>query len=345
MFAPHRNALCRRGFTLVELLVVISIIGLLMGLLLPAVQNARESGRRSSCSNNLKQIGLAFQQHDSQMKVFPDGGEDRLSSLPTTTPAGSRYVYGGRGRVFYGTTPAMAPNQNWGWAYQILPFVEQDPLWKTSVAAPGDDTVAGRAVPLYFCPSRRRPAVIGGRGMLDYAGNAGTSNVGAATTAPFRNWGNGLNGVVVRRRTTEASEPGYAQSIATPALRSGPVSLVENRVRDGASNTLLVAEKCVSIAYLEQGQAGDDEGFASGWDGNIVRWGIYGPAPDWNTNETIAACNARNEQSQFGSSHPGVLLGVFGDGSVRTIRFTIDLTVFQAVCTRSGGESVDLSGL
>ena len=96
----------RVGFTLVELLVAISIIGTLMALVLPAVQKARESSRRMSCQNNLRQIGIAFTSHHNQFTVFPSGGWDWFE--PPTYRDGN---------------PIKGGEQRAGWGYQILPFV------------------------------------------------------------------------------------------------------------------------------------------------------------------------------------------------------------------------------
>ena len=103
----------RRGFTLVELLVVIAIIGILVALLLPAIQSAREAARRTQCKNNLKNIGLAIQNHVSSYRVFPTGGAGFGDDL-------EYYVANGK--------PFGPDKQGMSWAYQILPFMEEEAL-------------------------------------------------------------------------------------------------------------------------------------------------------------------------------------------------------------------------
>ena len=140
----------RRAFTLVELLVVIAIIGILIALLLPAVQAAREAARRAQCSNNLKQLTLAFLLHHDKYQCFPSGGIDWTWYMT--------YVNG---------VPAVGKQQAGGWGFQILPYLEQQNLWMgngvPSTSDPVQDAmnrsvlVMQTNVTQFFCPTRRGP--------------------------------------------------------------------------------------------------------------------------------------------------------------------------------------------
>src|SRR5450631_2470250 len=131
------NRLQRRhpAFTLVELLVVIAIIGILVALLLPAIQAAREAARRTECKNRLKQIGLGILNHVDTYKVFPTGGA-RYNAVITT------YVVNGK--------PFGPDKQGLGWAYQILPYLEEGAIKGLTT----NDQLQKASIPLYLCPSR-----------------------------------------------------------------------------------------------------------------------------------------------------------------------------------------------
>ena len=150
----------RSGFTLIELLVVIAVIAILIALLLPAVQQAREAARRSQCTNNFKQIGLAFQNHHDVYMVLPSGGHSWQDDRNFISPG----------------KPEGPMKQNWGWMYQLLPFIERKQLW----AQPLDANVASVPVPTYSCPTnggRIWPygnALSPLRAQSDYVGNGGT---------------------------------------------------------------------------------------------------------------------------------------------------------------------------
>jgi prepilin-type N-terminal cleavage/methylation domain-containing protein/prepilin-type processing-associated H-X9-DG protein len=137
----------KRGFTLVELLVVIAIIGTLVGLLLPAVQAARESARRSNCVNNFKQLGLALHNYHSARRLFPPGFK-RVYGSTSSNDA---------------TTAAASEQGNWAWAAYLLPFIEMDSVYQTIDVAGTDCATAmanatkmaamAKRVPAFLCPS------------------------------------------------------------------------------------------------------------------------------------------------------------------------------------------------
>jgi prepilin-type N-terminal cleavage/methylation domain-containing protein len=302
----------RAGVTLVELLVVIAIIAILIALLVPAVQRVREAANITQCKNQLKQIGLAFQNHHDDFKVFPSGGMSwTLTSHRTMAQGG----------------PADYNSQSWGWAYQILPYIEQGTLW----ADQSDTVVAETAVATYICPSFRGPMVRPYstldnttimRAMADYTANGGTWGTSVDLTASS----NSLDGAIV---------PSKSASRLVRKLAD---------ITDGTSNSLLIGEKFVDPLFAWDTNyssltCNDNEGYVDGWDNDTICFangenGQGGPAEipkQIDRKVTTDECGLN-----FGSIHEQ-MMAVFCDGSVHAINYDISPTVWERLCRINDG--------
>jgi prepilin-type N-terminal cleavage/methylation domain-containing protein/prepilin-type processing-associated H-X9-DG protein len=321
----------RRGFTLVELLVVIAIIGILIALLLPAIQAAREAARRTQCQNNLRQIGIGMHNHLSAFGYFPAGQSD-YSKLPPY-------------------------NRTWSWCSYFLDFVEQKtiririnftfdhrlpPNWAADLSGP-----TNMLVPIYLCPSvshvqmlpsgspsrgsegriadldgdnQMTPGTGEGLSCIDYGGNSGPSGtdpqgnpiLNPATKIRYVN----NQGILLNISGLIAS--GQTGALIAPRVRP-------REITDGLSKTIVVGESSGRGAR------------------NGPNWRLSGT---WsagtnciNSNGIINAPDAI-QTDQFHSDHSGGVNMLFCDDSIHFIQEEIDPVVVRGLCTRNGYETI-----
>lgn len=346
------------AFTLVELLVVIAIIGILVALLLPAVQAAREASRRSQCSNNLKQIGLAVLNHESARRTYPTGG-DLPWPLIENYLADSQSV----GNSAQRRGPANGPeSQGLGWPYQILPYIEGGAV--TGIV--NQTQLNEVSVPMYNCPSRRgKTQWVGakslGTWLIDYAavtpGRTVPASISELDEGDFWGWsdtnlcnGKGENNPCVNRVRPRLSFHGIIVRTDWDINKSPPTSLGNTKptrvaqVTDGTSKTMMISEKRLHPERYETGDDWhDDRGWTAGWDGDTVRATYYPLGPD--VSSAAANIDDRNYGFCLGSAHSAGVHAVFGDGSVHHIAYDVDPIVLNYLGQRDDGQITDTSAL
>ena len=310
------------AFTLVELLVVIAIVGILVALLLPAVQAAREAARRTECANNLRQLALACLLHEDQLGYFPSGGW------------GNRWL--GDSSRGYGE------DQPGSWLFSVLPFVEESNVRGYGSGLVGGDRERAIAeqnqivIGIINCPSRRppitRPTTVDPynaappRAIVrsDYAANAG-------------DYGNALMPNVYG--PTPAEVASYNWEAAMRGLTG--VSFVRSQIKasaitDGLSQTFLLGEKNVDPDHYDTGQGlNDNQGAYTGfnWDNQRVASRQWPPSPD-------TAESGRDYYACFGSAHSATWQAAYCDGHVANLSYEASGIVAGRVANRQDGTPV-----
>jgi prepilin-type N-terminal cleavage/methylation domain-containing protein/prepilin-type processing-associated H-X9-DG protein len=298
----------RRGFTLVELLVVIAIIGILVALLLPAIQAARESARRNSCTNNLKQQATTLQtRHDAQ-RAFPPGR--------TTT-----------------TQESVA------WSFQLLPYMEEQEIYKSHdkqkrVDDPVNATAMRHPVATYYCPSRRSPAAD-----RDFDNNDQPPLVKDVAAGGDYVANPGKKLLYGMEEGSRAPIRGVDRSEAGPMFTYSRISA--KHVTDGLSKTTAIGEKHLPPETVSPSpetvdyHTGDTAFFAGDNPTTIFRASSHG----------IAANAEDPDREKYGSVHPGVCQFAFLDGHVQGLSTDIEQRVLELLSTVGDGEVVDTANL
>lgn len=340
-----------RGLTLVEVLVVIAILGVLIALLMPAIQSGREAARKTSCSNNLKQVALAWLSHEASQGFFPTGG----------------WGWGWTG------DPSRGANQNQpgGWVYNILPFAEQQSLHDIGTGATTVNQVVtainqrdASAIAWMNCPSRRPAVPYPNRQYsgLSFSGSAqqvrqmvytsrlhARGDYAANSGDPPSIESGGMDFWCGPATLAVADVPGFWDPMIPFYRQCTGVCFQRSRVqvahvRDGLSTTYMTGERyCNPDNYFNGLSPSDDWSMYSGWQDDVGRSTFYNASSPAASNTPMQDTRGVEQRTRFGSAHAIGCLFAFCDGSVRMIQYTIDPWVNRCLGHRSDGQAV--SGL
>jgi type II secretory pathway pseudopilin PulG len=349
-YRPMKQLSHRAGFTLIELFAVFIIIAVLISLLLPAIQNAREAARKASCSNNLSLAAIATLQHEQTFKFFPSGGW---------------------GWDWVGDPDRGSGKEQPGsWIYAILPFMEQTNLhdlgkdgdpdnWTPSQIAAGTQCIQ-TPLPTMNCPTRRwgglfgiagsaggtPGAMIGPGGGISFHGTNAVSRLARTDYAACAGdqqrscFIAGPNDLGAARRMTDSDTWPSIEKAATGIsyFRSEVTMAV---ITDGTSKTYMIGEKYLNPDnYMDGNDGGDNESMYNGYDNDNHRTTYFdGVNPDHTPVQDTAGKYPASDR--FGSAHAISLNMAFCDGAVRAVNYTIDAETHRRLGNRKDGKMVD----